>query len=150
MAKTASAMWSIGFGLEKLGLVASAPSGGLHAVLLLVFVVRGLRRFPKVRFDGDVTAILPENSEAYRNYFDNRERFRDFARDLTILVESDRLITASGLEDLRFLQLELAVTPRSPTRRRCFRFRWRTGKPARLGQFFPEEIQSDEDARQPG
>ncbi len=138
-------MWSIGFGLEKIGLAAMRRPV-LFSLLLLLVSVAAASQITKVRFDGDVTAVLPENSEAYRNYFDNRERFRDFSRDITILVESPRLMTASGLEDLRFLQLEMAVTEKVANATTLFSIPLADRETGELGQFFPEEIQSDEDA----
>jgi predicted RND superfamily exporter protein len=139
-------MWSIGFGLEKLGL-AAARRPVLFSLLMLLVSAFAALQVPNVRFDGDVTAVLPENSAAYRNYFNNRERFRDFGRDLTILVESDRLVTASGLEDLRFLQLELAVTPGVANTTTLFSVPLPDSQTGEIGQFFPEEITSDEEAR---
>ncbi len=138
-------MWSIGFGLEKIGLAAMRRPV-LHTLLLLLVSIAAASQISKVRFDGDVTAVLPENSEAYRNYFDNRERFRDFSRDITILVESPRLMTASGLEDLRFLQLEMAVTENVANATTLFSIPLPDRETGELGQFFPEEIQSDEEA----
>ncbi len=139
-------MWSIGFGLEKLGLVAVRRPVVFTLFMLLVSVFAAFQ-VPNVRFDGDVTAILPENSAAYRNYFNNRERFRDFGRDLTILVESDRLITASGLEDLRYLQLELSVTPGVANATTLFSVPLPDPATGEIGQFFPEEIAGDAEAR---
>jgi predicted RND superfamily exporter protein len=139
-------MWSIGFGLEKLGL-AAARRPVVFSVLMLLVSIFAAFQIPNVRFDGDVTAILPENNLAYRNYFNNRERFRDFGRDLTILVESDRLVTASGLEDLRYLQLELSVTPGVANTTTLFSVPLPDPATGEVGQFFPEEISSDDEAR---
>ena len=36
-----------------------------------------------------------------RDYSSIKSNYRNFSRDVTILVESERLLTASGLEDLR-------------------------------------------------
>ncbi|MCU0791223.1 MAG: MMPL family transporter, partial [Nitratireductor sp.] len=119
----------------------------LFSLALLIFSVIAATQVLKVRFDGDVTAILPETSEAYQNYFNNRERFRDFSRDITILVESPRLMTASGLEDLRFLQLELAVTENVANATTLFSIPLADPQTGELGQFFPEEITSDAQAR---
>ncbi|MEZ5870358.1 MAG: MMPL family transporter [Nitratireductor sp.] len=101
-------MGGIGFGLEKIGIHAQRHPV-VYSLFILVVSAMALWNIPKVRFDGNVTSVLPEESEAYRNYFAQRDRFRDFSRDITIIVQSDRLMSASGLDDLRYLQLDIAL-----------------------------------------
>lgn len=139
-------MWSIGFGFEKIGQIAHRFPG-FFSVLLVVVTLASAFQVTKVRFDGDVTAVLPAESQAYRDYFNNKERFRDFSRDITILVESPRLATASGLEDLRFLQLELAVSEGVENVTSLFSLPLPDPQTGALGQFFPQQIADDEEAK---
>ena len=140
-------MWSIGFGLEIVGLWAKRFPVFFSGLLIAITLFAGYQA-TKVRFDGDVTAVLPAESQAYRDYFDNQQRFRSFARDITILVESERLITASGLEDLRSLQLEMALVPGVESATTLFSIPLPDPQTGAIGQFFPTEIQSDEEARE--
>ncbi|MFZ1816121.1 MAG: MMPL family transporter [Rhizobiaceae bacterium] len=139
-------MSSIGFGFERIGLWTQR-----HPILLTVFVVivtalAGIN-VPKVRFDGNVTAVLPEDSEAFRNYFDQRDSFRDFSRDVTILVQSERLMTADGLEDLRNLQLEIAISDVVENVVTIFSTPDPDPDTGEIGQFFPESFDNDAQAR---
>ncbi|MCB1461551.1 MAG: MMPL family transporter [Nitratireductor sp.] len=101
-----------------------------------------------VHFEGDITTILPEESEAYRNYFGQKDDFRDFSRDITVIIQSDRLMTASGLEDLRLLQLDTAIDESVQNVVTVFSAPKLDAKTGKIGNFFPEEIESDEQARE--
>lgn len=138
--------WSIGFGLEHAGLLARRFPV-LFTLLLALVSAAAVWNVTKVRFDGDVAAVLPEDSEAYRNYFANRERFRDFGRDITLIVQSDRLFTAQGLEELRYLQLELAVTEGVANVTSMFSLPLPDPQTGALAQFFPPELTDDAQAR---
>ncbi len=139
-------MWSIGFGFEKIGQMAHRFPKAC-ALLLAVATLAAALQITKVKFDGDVTAVLPAESQAYMDFFDNKERFRDFSRDVTVLVESPRLMSASGLEDLRFLQLEIAVSQGVENVTSLFSVPLPDRQSGELGQFFPQEFTSDEEAR---
>ncbi len=139
-------MWSIGFGLEKIGQLAHRFPGFTAVALVIVTLVAAVQ-VTKVRFDGDVTAVLPAESQAYRDYFDNKERFRDFSRDITIIVQSPRLMDASGLEDLRYLQLELAVSEGVEAVTSLFSLPLADPQTGALGQFFPQEMTSNAQAK---
>lgn len=139
-------IWSIGFGLERTGLLA-LRFPVLFSAIVLALCVAAAVQIPKVRFNGDVADILPEDSEAYRNYFASKERFRDFSRDVTVIVRSDRLMTAAGLEELRFLQLELAVTEGVAGVTSMFSLPLPDPVTGALGQFFPAELTDDAEAK---
>ncbi|MEZ5801839.1 MAG: hypothetical protein R3D29_16920, partial [Nitratireductor sp.] len=70
-------MGGIGFGLEKIGIHAQRHPV-LYSLLILIVSALAIWNVPKVRFDGNVTSVLPEESEAYRNYFAQSDAFRDF------------------------------------------------------------------------
>lgn len=140
-------MFGIGFGLERIG-IAAARFPILFSLIVIAVTVFAALNVPKVRFDGNITAVLPEESEAYRNYFAQADRFRDFSRDVTILIQSDRLFTAQGLEDLRALQLEIAINPAVGNVVSMFSAPDPDPLTGEIGQFFPPVIETDEDARQ--
>jgi predicted RND superfamily exporter protein len=132
----------IGFGLEAIGLAAQR-----HAVLatLLIAVLTAFSAWnlTRVQFDGNVTAVLPEESQAFRNYFDQKQRFRDFSRDITLIVQSPRLNTAAGLEDLRNLQLEIALEPAVANAVSIFSLPKADPQTGELVSAFPKFLESD-------
>ena len=139
-------MWSLGFGLERIGLLALKFPKFFTLLLVASCVFAGIS-ITSLRFDGNVTAVLPEDSKAYSDFFDQKELFRDSAKDITMIVRSNRLMSASGLEDLRSLQLDLAVSDGVENVTTLFsipRFDPNTGA---LEDFFPEIIETDEDAK---
>lgn len=101
-------MWRIGFGLERLGLLALRfPK--FFTVFLVILTLFCSVSVLRLNFDGNVIAVLPDESVAYRQYVQMQEDYRNFSRDVTILVESDRLKTARGLDEFRNLQLEVSL-----------------------------------------
>jgi hypothetical protein len=114
--------------------------------MLAVATMLAALQIPKVRFDGDVTVVLPAESEAFANYRAQKAEFRDFTRDVTLLVKSDRLATASGLEDLRTLALDLAVADGVDRVFSLFSLPDPDPQTGRIGNFFPETIADDAEA----
>ncbi len=101
-------MRSLGFGLERIGLVV------LRAPLLFAAAVIGVTLFagstlPQTSFDGRLIDILSEN-EAFRTYEAVKEDFRDASRDTFLMVSSPTLFTAEGMAALRFFQVELSLS----------------------------------------
>lgn len=101
-------MWRIGFGLEKLGLVA-LRTPFVFSFILAVLTAFAAYNIASLRFDGNVTVVLPDNSKAFQDYFKLHGKYRNFSRDLTILIESDKVGTTEGLETLRDIQLEISL-----------------------------------------
>jgi len=138
-------MWSLGFGLERIGLKAlEFPK--LFTVLLLAVCVYAAISITSLRFDGNVTAVLPEDSQAYNDFFKQKELFRDSAKDITMIVRSDRLMSAAGLEDLRSLQLDLAVTEGVENVTTLFSIPRPDPQTGALDSFFPEFLEDDKSA----
>lgn len=139
-------MWRIGFGLEKIGLAALARPVAA-TVFLAVLCALSIANVHKLSFDGSVLSVLPDQSKAYQDFQELGKEYRHFSRDVTVLVESDRLRTASGLEDLRNLQLDLALADDVANSVSIFStpdFDPRTGEPR---EWFPPELGSDEEAQ---
>ena len=101
-------MRSLGFGLERIGLVVlKAPLiVGAAAVVLTVLAAATL---PRTSFDGRLIDILSEN-RAFQSYLEVKENFRDASHDAFLLVESPTLFTVDGMSDLRFLQIDLSLS----------------------------------------
>jgi len=100
-------MRSLGFGLERVGLVVlRAPR--LFAVLVFVTFAAAAVSVPSTSFDGRLVDILSEN-ESFRTYNDVKENFRDASQDIFLMVESPELFTAGGMEALRRFHIDLAL-----------------------------------------
>ena len=139
-------MSSIGFGLERIGIIA-LKRPNLFTVLLLVCTAFCLFNFPQLRFDGDVTAVLPKNSESFRNYQGQKDRFRNFSRDVAVIVVSPQLLTADGLEEIRNLQLELAITEGVGSVYSIFSLPRPNPQTGEMPPFLPAELGDDESTR---
>jgi predicted RND superfamily exporter protein len=143
----AELMWRIGFGFEKLGL-AALRRPVLYSFLLLLLIATSLFHVRNLNFDGSILSVLPDRSAAFKDYEDLKDKYRNFSRDVTILVESDRLLTASGLEDLRNLQLDVSLADGVAKAVSVFStpvFDPQTGE---LIEWFPEDFTTDEDMMQ--
>jgi uncharacterized protein len=135
----------IGFGLERIGLAARRfPL--LFTIALLLLSGFAAFQLPQVRFDGNVTAILPEETKAYQEFFDQKLEFRDSARDVTMLIRSSRLDTAEGLEALRALHLEMSLNDHVSSVLSVFSLPDPDRRTGEIGQFFPTEIVTDRQA----
>ncbi len=72
-----------------------------------------------------------------------KDEYRNFSRDVTILIEFDRLLTTSGLEDLRSLQLDVSLADGVAQAISIFStpdFDPQTGEPV---DWFPDEFGDD-------
>ena len=99
---------AFGFGLEKLGLWAlRAPR--LFAIALVVLTLAAAYFVTKIEFRGSITGVLPHNGKEFLNYEAQKKEFRNFSRDVAVIVRSPRLLTPDGMSDLRDLQLDLAL-----------------------------------------
>lgn len=102
-------MWGLGFGLERIGLLAVRKPIVFSVVIAIMSAVC-LAVLPGVKFDGNVVSVLPDDTDTFKTYQEHKRNFRNFSRDIAVIVESDRLISAEGLEEVRNLQLELSLT----------------------------------------
>ncbi len=100
-------MRSLGFGLERIGLlVLRAPRTA--ALGLLILFVAGAAMLPKTSFDGRLIDILSEDP-AFEAYDAVKDNFRDGAHDVFLMVKSPDLFTVDGMQALRFLQIDLQL-----------------------------------------
>lgn len=137
-------MWRIGFGFEKIGLAAQRWPVFFSLLLVALLAIASVS-VRNLHFDGSVISVLPDQSKAFQDYYKLKRGYRNFSRDVTILVESDRLLTASGLEDLRNLQLDISLADGVATAVTILStpdFDPVTGE---LRDWFPEKFTSDEE-----
>ncbi|MEO0329846.1 MAG: MMPL family transporter [Pseudomonadota bacterium] len=139
-------MSKIGFGFERIGLVA-LDRPRLFSALLLVFTLVLAFFIPKVNFDGNVTSVIPRSSENLIAFENQKRDFRNFSRDVVLIIRSPRLFTASGLENLRDLQLDLAITEGVSSTVSVFSLPRVDKTSGEIDNFFPEAIESDEEAK---
>jgi len=132
-------MKGLGFGLERIG-VAAIRHPLIFSIVLVVVTAIAAAFIPSVKFNGNVTSVVPKQSENYKNFDRQKRDFRDFSRDVAVIIKSPRLNTASGLEDLRFMQLELAITDGISSAVSLFSIPDPDPKTGELRQFFPNQI----------
>ncbi len=135
-------MTGLGFGLERIGIVALTHPRIFLALLLLVASISAVF-VPSVKFDGDVTAVIPQTPENFINYEQHKADFRNFSKDVAIIVRSPRLNTASGLEDLRGLQLDLSLADGVTSAFSVFSMPDVNAESGELGFYFPGLIEDD-------
>ncbi|MGB7334285.1 MAG: MMPL family transporter [Salaquimonas sp.] len=116
-----------------------------YSIFILVLIAIAAFNVRFLSFDGSIISVLPDRSVAVAEYDQIKDDYRNFSRDVTILVESDRLLTSAGLEDLRNLQLDVSLTEGVAKAISIFStpvFDPQTGE---LVDWFPEEFGSDEE-----
>ncbi len=138
-------MKGLGFGLERIG-VAALRYPLIFSIVLLVVTVVAASYIPSVKFNGNVISVVPQQSENFKNYDRQKRDFRNFSRDVAIIIKSPRINTASGLEDLRFMQLELAITDGISSAVSLFSIPDPDPITGELKQFFPNQIKDDAEA----
>lgn len=100
--------WSLGFGLERLGLLA-LRFPRLATIILLVSLVMAASTIPRLGFDGNVVNVLDPQSRAFQNFILQATSFHDFSGDVAVVVEHDDFTSPAVFEGLRDLHLDLAL-----------------------------------------
>lgn len=140
-------MLSLGFGLERIGLYAlSRPM--VFTVLITVLTAVFVAFIPTVKFNGNVTAVIPKTSASYIDYQKQHADFRNFSRDVAVIIRSPRLKTAAGLEDLRELQLELSIADGAIAAFSMFSVPQVNVETGEIERFFPTQVETDEQAKE--
>ena len=140
-------MNGLGFGLERIG-IAALRRPLIFSMLLVIVTAIALSFIASVKFNGNVLSVIPKQSENFKNYDKQKRNFRDFSRDVAVIIKSKRINKASGLEDLRFMQLELAVTDGISSAVSLFSIPDPDPETGELRQFFPNQIKDDAEATQ--
>ncbi len=132
-------MWSIGFGLERIGLAAVARP--LTTLLLLaVVVIAAASGLPKLKPDDALSDLFRSGTPAYADYRLMRERFPSSELDLLVVAQSEQLLTPETLEALRSLHLDLELTGPVAGVLSPFSMRRRPPPGGLPSQLFPDEL----------
>jgi len=99
-------MKSIGFGLERVGLL-GVVQPWLAAVLLGLLVGVAGYGFTKVTFDENLRNVFGGSTKEFANYLSATREFVDPESELIVLVEGDSLGKPETFSSLRDLQFEL-------------------------------------------
>lgn len=100
-------MRSLGFGLERLGLLVLRAPRSIGLVLLVLFLAAAAT-LPRTSFDGRLIDILSDDP-AFIAYDAVKDNFRDAAHDVFLMVQAPDLFTVDGMDKLRFLQIDLQL-----------------------------------------
>ena len=139
-------MNSLGFGLERIGL-AAVRRPLIFSVLIVLLLAISLPFLTMVKRDGSVISVIPHSAPAFLAYEQQKRDFRNFSRDIAVIVRSPRLTQPSGMEDLRFLQLELAISEGVTSARSVFSIPRSDPISGEFSPYFPDIISSEDEAR---
>ncbi len=139
-------MKGLGFGLERIG-VAALRHPLVFSILLVIVTTIAAIGIPSVKFNGNVISVVPQQSINFKNYDKQKRDVRNFSRDVAVIIKSPRIKTASGLEDLRYMQLELAITDGISSAISLFSIPDPDPATGELRQFFPNQIEDDVEAQ---
>jgi len=99
-------MLSLGFGLERLGLLAiRAPLVSL--IVLIAVTAAGTYGVPLLKADDALSELFRSNSVEFRDYEKLSNRFPTSEYDILVVVEGANLLSPEKLEKVRLLHLEL-------------------------------------------
>lgn len=99
---------SIGFGLERLGLL-TLRFPRIMAVAVLAFTALCTFQLTRFNIDGDLLRLYRGSGIEYDRYMALNENFGTFENDVYLLVRSENLTDPAILEELRFLGFELEL-----------------------------------------
>ncbi len=100
---------SIGFGIERLGLIAlKYPK--VAGLIVLAFTILCISVLPRASVDGDLLRVYKNSGEMYDRYADLSATFGTFDNDAYILVKSDQMTDPEVIETLRNLAFDLELT----------------------------------------
>ncbi|HHG91189.1 MAG TPA: hypothetical protein ENJ90_12040 [Devosia sp.] len=100
---------SIGFGIERLGLVAlKYPK--VSGLIVLAFTILCISVLPRASVDGDLLRVYKNSGEMYDRYADLDATFGTFDNDAYILVKSDQMTDPEVIETLREMAFDLELT----------------------------------------
>ncbi|WP_417581609.1 efflux RND transporter permease subunit [Pelagibacterium sp.] len=99
---------SIGFGLERLGLL-TLKFPRIMAVAVLAFTALCTFQLTKFNIDGDLLRLYRGSGIEYDRYVALNENFGTFENDVYLLARSNNLTDPDILEELRFLGFELEL-----------------------------------------
>ncbi|MGV8838855.1 MAG: efflux RND transporter permease subunit [Bauldia sp.] len=108
--KAPAGRWTLGFGLERVGLLAHRYPvlAGVVLAFMAAIAVFGVSR---VQVDRNLRDMFQGQSAAYQTYLEATTEYADPENQILVLVEGDDLTSPETLGQLRDLQLELELLP---------------------------------------
>ena len=100
---------SIGFGLERLGVIALKFPKTM-GLAVIAFTVLCVSMLPSASMDGDLLRVYKNSGEMYERYAELTNTFGTFDNDAYILVYSDQMTDPDVLETLRELAFDLELS----------------------------------------
>lgn len=137
-------MTALGFGLERIGLVALRhPRLTVGAVLIAAIVCAF--GFLRIEASGTLSEFFRSEHPDYQAYVAMSERFPTSEFDVFVIVEGDELLTRDRLEDVRTLHLELQFVPAVNGVLSMFSMREAPDENGYPAPMFPSELPEGED-----
>lgn len=99
---------SVGFGLDRLGLV-TLKFPLVAAAILLVLTAVAIWQVPRANVDGDLLRVYKNSGTEYNTYANLSNTFGTFENDIYLLVTSPSLTQPETLEKIREMALELSL-----------------------------------------
>jgi hypothetical protein len=100
---------SIGFGLEKLGLL-TLRFPRILAVFVIALTAFCFWQLPKASVDGDLLRVYAHSGPDYDAYRELADTFGTFENDIYVLVRSPNLTSPQTIEDIREMALGLTLS----------------------------------------
>ncbi len=138
--------WGLGFGLERIGLaVLRWPR--MATLLVLLSLIGSALSLPNLGFDGNIVNVVDRQSRAFKDFAYQTRQFYEYSSDVSVIIQSDRLITAEGLEALRNLHLDLTLEDNVKTVFSLFSLGDISQGAEEFSELLPEEFTSDAQAQ---
>ena len=100
--------WSIGFGLENIGLL-TLRFPLIVGIVVLAFTALCAAQLPRLAVDGDLLRVFSDSGVYYDRYQKLTETFGTFEDDAYVLVETPNLTDPAMIEKLRLLAFDLEL-----------------------------------------
>ncbi|GBE44902.1 MAG TPA: hypothetical protein ENH05_08795 [Rhizobiales bacterium] len=133
-----------GFGLEKLGILTARYP---RATLLIIAATLPLFLFfaARLEFNSDIREIFRSQSEGFAVLEEVTRQYPGAGRDILLVVEGENVFEAKALNALRFLHLDLSLSPDVKYVMSIFSARYPPDAEGNAQSLFPPQITADTD-----
>jgi len=136
-------MPKVGFGLERLGLVACRWPWATIAVHVLVTLFCAVG-FARIEIDSQLGEMFRSDSADYQIYKNMKQKFPASGSDILVVLEGDKLLARETIERLRDLHLELQFVDGADAVLSMFSVRRPPDKDGFPAPLFPDELPEGE------